>query len=391
MKQPGRHFTHESRDLERTQVVYGGSNLTNEQRRLIGKMESPPERDFNVYWGEVHGHTSLSDGQGSLDDYFTAARDEAKLDFCAVTDHDHGGVGRAELWGEKWELTQQKVAEYHQPGTFVTLLGYERDSWPYYANLCLYYREGRGDLVRGVQEGEITRVELEALLARDDILALPHHTATLSQGANFDALPLELMTPLMEVYSKWGASEYFGNPEPVTQEARGGHWQVALERGARMGCLGGSDVHSPHPGLVHHSGGNLRYDNPGLVAVLAPELSRQAIFEALKTRRCYAASGARILIDFRLDGAVMGEEITLPEEAGRRLWVRVVGEGSLGQVELLKNSQPYVCQHLDGSAEQVLFTLTDWQAERKTDYYYVRVTQADGRRAWSSPIWVTSS
>ncbi len=391
MKVPGRNFIHYSRERERTRIIYGGPDITPEQRRQLAYVEPPPERPYKLYWGEIHGHTELSDGRGTLDDYFTTARDVAKLDFCAVTDHDHGGVGKPELWGEKWELTQQKVAEYYQPGKFVTLLGYERDSWPWYSNLCLYYRTGRGEMVRGVEDGEITREELEALLAREDIIAIPHHPTTLSQGVNFDAIPLELMTPLVEIYSKWGTSEYFGNPEPGHFETRGGHWQVALEAGAKMGCVAGSDVHSPHPGLVHHSGGNLRYAHPGLVAVWAEELTREAIFDALKARRCYAASGARITINFRLNEAVMGEELDLPAEAGRRIWVEVTGTAPLATVELLKNSQPYVVAHVDGTKQSEQFVLTDLKAERPCDYYYVRVTQTDGRRAWSSPIWVTVS
>jgi len=45
-----------------------------------------------VFWGDVHGHTSHSDGKGSLDDYFTHARDVSKLDFAMVTDHDFGNA-----------------------------------------------------------------------------------------------------------------------------------------------------------------------------------------------------------------------------------------------------------------------------------------------------------
>ena len=33
----------------------------------------------------------------------------------------------------------------------MTLLGYERDSWPWYSNLCLYYREGTGEMVWGTK------------------------------------------------------------------------------------------------------------------------------------------------------------------------------------------------------------------------------------------------
>lgn len=34
---------------------------------------------YRVVWGDLHGHTRLSDGKGSLDDYFRHARDVANL------------------------------------------------------------------------------------------------------------------------------------------------------------------------------------------------------------------------------------------------------------------------------------------------------------------------
>jgi hypothetical protein len=47
---------------------------------------------YHIYWGEAHGHTRISDGKGTLDDYFTYARDVAKLDFAIVSDHDFGNA-----------------------------------------------------------------------------------------------------------------------------------------------------------------------------------------------------------------------------------------------------------------------------------------------------------
>jgi len=42
-------------------------------------LAGPAHGQYRLYWGDVHGHTSISDGKGSLDDYFTFARDVAKL------------------------------------------------------------------------------------------------------------------------------------------------------------------------------------------------------------------------------------------------------------------------------------------------------------------------
>ncbi|MBD3176702.1 MAG: DUF3604 domain-containing protein [Armatimonadia bacterium] len=386
----GRSFTHPSRDAEYSAIVYGGPDASIPDLARYMQDQRPEPHGYRVLWGEIHGHSEVSDGRGTPDDYYRAARDDAGLDFCALTDHDHGGVGRTELWGEKWDLIQSKVAEYHDPGRFVTLLGYERDSSPWYSNLCLYYREGEGDMVRGERDGHITRDELADLLARDDILSIPHHTTTLNQGVNFEAIPPELWTPLIEVYSKWGTSEYFGNPRPTTHESPFGHWRDALVLGARMGCVAGSDVHSPHPGMDHHAGGNLRYDEPGLVALLAEDLTREAIFEALRSRRCYAATGARILIDLRVAGVVMGQETQVARGEARPIRLTIQGGAPLQTVATVKNGRDYFVAHLDGSTDSYELIVDDYKPERATDYYYVRVTRCDGRQAWSSPIWVAA-
>ena len=41
----------------------------------------------------------------------------------------------------------------------------------------------------------------------------------------------------------------------------------------------------------------------------------------------------------------------------------------------------------EGSLDQT-FRFTDLESPGQGDYYYVRVTQLDGGRAWSSPFWV---
>ncbi len=387
----GRIFTHPSRDLQVTRLVYTGRQTDYAE---LAKLTTPnwhPNTGLKLYWGEIHGHTEISDGRGSLDDYFSFARDEAMMDFCAVTDHDHGGVGRPCLWeGNKWELTQRKVAEYHLDGRFVTILAYERDSYPWFCNLCLYYRTGRGELVRGVEDGQITEAEWRALLAREDIIAIPHHTADVSQGVNFTAIPLDMMPPMTELYSKWGTNEYFGNPRPAVVEARGGHWQDALEMGARMGCVAGSDVHLPSPGADSHMGAKVRYDEPGILGVWAPELTREAIWQGIKQKHTIAASGARIMIDFRVCDQVAGSELKHPAGQPRRLALKVQAPAILKRVDVVKNGRDIFHINSEGEGNSVLLQVEDLVAERPTDYYYVRVTQVNGRQAWCSPVWVES-
>ncbi len=85
----------------------------------------PVSAQYHIYWGDMHGHTAISDGKGSLDDYFTHARDIAKLDFVVVSDHDFGNAAPWKMPQETWTLTQDKVDQYTVNGKFVAIAGYE--------------------------------------------------------------------------------------------------------------------------------------------------------------------------------------------------------------------------------------------------------------------------
>ncbi len=347
---------------------------------------NPPPMPYKLYVGEMHGHSNLSDGRRevSVDDYFRTIRDRAKFDFGALADHDHGGVGRAELWDDgKWELIQQKVQEYYEPKRFTTLLAYERDSYPYMNNFVIYYRGGRGEMVRGVRDGEITREELFALLQRDDVLVVPHDSYCLSAGCDFSTLPSELMPPLMEIYSCSDCAESFDHPLHKDSWVRGGSWQDALRRGARLGVIGGSDDHVGTPGLnLMEEPYPLCYR--GVTGVWATENTREAIFDALKKRRCFAFMGhERMSLDFRINGHCMGEAFSIARGETKDIWIDFSAPEEIERVVLVKNCQDHVI--LYGRGRQMLF---DYRQEAPCDCYYVRAVTAKGRYCWSSPIWV---
>jgi hypothetical protein len=47
------------------------------------------DADYNLYFGQLHSHTTLSDGAGSVTDAFAHASAVPNLDFLAVTDHSN--------------------------------------------------------------------------------------------------------------------------------------------------------------------------------------------------------------------------------------------------------------------------------------------------------------
>lgn len=381
-----------------TDAVY--TKLTEERGKLWQDIKEsqrkfdPPAPEFKAFVGEMHGHTILSDGRVDIDTYFKNIRDHAKLDFAALTDHDHGGVGRPTLWDggkdSKWELIKSKVKEYYEEGKFTTILGYERDSYPFFNNLVLYFSSDDADMVLDERAGEFTEKRYREVLADPDIIAVPHDTYTFSSGGDFIKLDKDLIPPFLEIISRGDPAEYMGNPAFVADSCcEGGFFRDALRKGAKIGCIGGSDDHSGQNGIVvENLGYPLMY--PGVTGVWAKENTREAIFDALRAKRTYAfmlgksdgEMGGRMEIDFRINGHWMGETIKHPDERDLKIFFNVKSDVPVKAVTLVKNCRDYIM--LTYSKELIF----DYNQETDVDSYYLRVELADGRFGWTSPVWV---
>ncbi len=401
-KYMAKRFDTPNRSRRFTDIVYTSGESENpwglwdELRRAERSLDLPAP-DLIPLVGEMHGHSCFSDGAPTPETYFANIRDLAKLDFAVLTDHDHGGVGKPELWAgnpSKWELTRRAAIEARVEGRFSTLLGYERDSYPFYNNMILYFRDDDAEMVRGERDGEITADELRALLARDDVVTCPHDTYCVPSGADFGIIPVELMTPYVEIMSRGDAAEYLGNPAMEQRTVcEGGFWQDALRRGAKMGVIGGSDDHG---GMNGRADPHLPYPAtyPGVTGVWATENSPAAIFDALKAGRTFAfmmgpsdgEMGGRMTLDLRIEGHYVGETIQRPETRDLHLFFRVQTDTPIKQITLVKNCRNYIAYY-PGSCE-CFDTILDYKQETPTDCYYLRVELTDGRFGWTSPIWV---
>ncbi len=353
-----------------------------QERAEMEKQYIPEPSGYNVYFGELHGHSCLSDGRPTPDEYYTHLRDVAKFDFGTLTDHTHGGIGKDTLLGDVFETLREATIRYNEPGRFTTLLGYEIEADPYYCNMVVYHEGFDGAVETGRVPGEYTAEELSALLAREDRIAVPHDTYMLAVGADFMTIPPELFSPLVQLYSRGNSCEYFGNPQFDWFDSfmcEGGFWHDALKRGARMGVIGGSDDHGLTNGIITDHPGLGRY--PGITGVLAKENTNKAIFEAIKARRCYCFMGGRMYIDFRINGHVMGEEFT--EDGDRYVYFNVSADAPVKRVTLVKNCRDYII------TKRSECPIIDYRQELETDCYYLRVELEDGRCGWTSPIWAS--
>ena len=289
-KYKAKRFDTPGRCKKFTDIVYGvisdDKDAAQAEMKKARRQFDPPAPELKLFVGDLHGHTKLSDGRVDIDFYFQNVRDRAKLDFAALTDHDHGGVAAPTLWhgGEnsKWELIKSKVREYNEEGKFTTILAYERDSYPFFNNMILYFRTDNADMVIDERPGEFTEECYRRVLASPEILAVPHDTYSFSVGGDFIRLENGLIPPLMEIISRGDPAEYMGNPGFRSKSAcEGGFYQDALKKGAKIGCIGGSDDHSGRNGLYHEPlGYSAMY--PGVTGVWARANTREDIFDALE-------------------------------------------------------------------------------------------------------------
>jgi hypothetical protein len=265
-----------------------------------------------VFWGDTHGHTSMADGQTSADGYYRFGQDIARLDFLVLSEHD--------IWMDdsEWQLLKDTADRFLAPGEFTTFLGYEWTAqYIIGGHHNVYFRDTEGRMRVPLQR-VLDLKELYQGLAREndpeDVLIIPHaHQA--GDWRQNDAS----MERLAEIQSGHGTFEWFG--------------AKYFENGYRLGFIGSSDNHSGHPGYSPSTNRQIG----GLAAVLAPENTRDALFDAMRARATYATTGERILLDVDLNGVGMGQPVPATER--RTVRCSVMGTAAIDSIELVKNGK----------------------------------------------------
>ena len=102
--------------------------------------------DYQLLWGDIHGHSYCSDGTHSPEHYYGYGREVGYLDFCALTDHD---TFSEEVWKELMESAESA----NQPGRFTTFLGYEW-SGEWEQSICVLFKERRWWILSGQSESQ---------------------------------------------------------------------------------------------------------------------------------------------------------------------------------------------------------------------------------------------
>lgn len=335
--------------------------------------------NYNIYFGDLHTHSAFSNDciereKLGFDPYMTLdyARNVALLDFMAVTDHhqpwdeERNKIGKA-----NWEKMNNAVKAHNINEEFVAFPGLE-------------FRCARGDTAVVLNEeldyelidkAEIKDIRFlwEALKGKDYI-TIPHfhNPGSLEEGQWYHC-PYEGIEPYLEVYSCHGSYENGSVLERHIPEIKSfrpdRNAKYFLQQGCKYGFGCNSDGHKGHPGIN------------GLTAVYAKELTREAIFEAIRNRRIYGTTNARIKLIFTVNGELMGS--VLPQCGRKELFIRLEGEQPFKAVDILRNGELYKRFKPYSKEFESLVAVQ----EDGVSNWYIRATQLDNHIAYSSPVW----
>lgn len=136
----------------------------------------------------------------------------------------------------------------------------------------------------------------------------------------------------VEVHSDWGTFEWL--------------LEDAFEQGYRVGVLANSDGHKGRHG-ASHPGASLFGAYGGISCLLAKDLTRDGLFEALRRRHHYATTGSRLHIDTRLRFDTPADLYADDPNMGGKVTAKV-SEARMG--DIVRSSDDTVTFEIDVSA-----------------------------------------
>ncbi|MBS0658894.1 MAG: glycosyl hydrolase 53 family protein [Verrucomicrobia bacterium] len=375
-----------------------------------------------IFFGNLHAHTAYSDGKGTPEDAYLHARDVAKLDFLALTEHNHllGGdkataAQRTRLYTgpEAWALVPT-ARRFNQPGRFVALHGQEFSSMSKGNHVNVFdvddvidVPNGAFDqLLRWLDQRRDAKGRRAVVMLNHPGLGRPGKTIEANEfgrddfgddtgwvremGATTQLIELVNGAPKTPLMRRWASQ--------IMEE----HYKMYLRLGFRLAPTADQDNHE-------WDWGNATDARTG---ILAPELTKEALLEAMRARHVYASEDANLRLAVRVNGRLCGDVIpTAPPAEDLQIELQIrdddepdaaytidVFTGTVGgelatvakTVQTRGNTPPGKARAIDGvrlsrPGEFVFFRFTQQNAAPAPD----GTLRPD--RVWTAPVWFDAS
>lgn len=377
---------------------------------------APPVRcgagGYELLIGDLHNHSGQSlliddlppgqgadagCGDGDRETLFRYARDVAGLDFFCLSEHDW------QMAAADWKHLIELNDEFHSE-RFITIHGYEWTSMAY-GHRNVYFRDRPGPLLHSsdvtlplgaIVDDAPTPRQLWSALRDSGVPALtvPHHMSAALFPLNLDNFHDPEFDRVAEIYSTWGDSLEH-NQAVSTGAARIPELAFieSIRRGRQVGFIGSSDSHDGHPGNAQGTARRahlFHFLGSGFAGVYVEHRDRDAIFDALRARRCIATTTPNLMVWTQLEESPMGSVIARSALPARpQLHVEASSAAPLSSLLVYQNGAVIERIDLAGRRQSELSLPIDTSTGPGS--VFVKTVRSDGEMAWSSPIWWSDS
>lgn len=367
------------------------SAISNDASSLpLGGVRLNPNVGYTPYFGNLHSHSSYSDGAQTPAAAYAYARLSAPtpLDFLAVTDHNHSGAG---MQLSSYALGQAEAAAANDDGAFVAIWGQE---WGiiatgghanvFEAPVLFGWEANNHDVF--VAQGDYTGL-YSAFVANPPVGYPPVVSWCHPSSGDFNNYALtndsKAVVSLMALIT--GPAFSTSTTESDVGSTTGNEilFQDALRKGHRVSPVGDQDNHNANWGASTET----------RTVALAAGRTKSAILGALAAGRNYASQDHNTVVRLSADGYPMGSAFSSPDGIEFAVEVSDPDPGdAVAQIDLFRGitgvSNAVVVATNIGSPnfawrERTLFP------EGTEAHYYLRIRMADNANIWTGPVYVT--
>jgi len=346
---------------------------------------------FTPYYGNLHSHTSYSDGTGTPAQAFAFARNTAPtpLDFLAVTEHNHSNAGLDSLGA--YHLAMAAADAANDDGNFVAIGGQEWGIIESGGHAIVLespklFGWEPGFYDEFVAEGDYTGL-YTAYLANPPASYPPVVEWCHPASGDFNSYAVTpnglSVVHLMAIISGPAFSTKTDESDVGSTTGNEILFQDALRKGYRVSPTGDQDNHEATWGASTQT----------RTVVQASGLTKSQILSGLAAGRNYASQDHNSEVQFSANGHAMGSAWTSPD--GIRIAARVIdpdiGE-TITQIDLLRG--------ITGASNAVLVASNTgsqdfaWRehtvfAPGTEVHYYLRIRMSTNATIWTGPVYVT--
>ncbi|WP_313134446.1 CehA/McbA family metallohydrolase [Anaerocolumna sp.] len=374
---PLTNLTEGTHKVEITITRKDTKSLTYTWSFYVGKQE------YNIYFGQLHAHTNLSDGAGEVEDAFDYAAKKAKnIDFLAITDHsnwleDVAGTNNIADASKstKWNRGKKAAADItKEVDDFVGIYGYEMTwSGGSIGHMNTFNTPGFENRNNApFKTTTALKTYFDALKTQPQSMSMFNHPGkTFGDFGDFSYWDpgVDNLVNLIEVGNGEGpvrGSGYFPSYE---------YYVRALDKGWHIAPANNQDNHKGKWGDA----------NTARTVVLASELTEESIYDAVRNRRVYSSEDNNLNIVYTLNNSIMGSIVSDTEgPVNISVDINDPDKEAIGKVEVVVNGGMVVdSKNVTTHEETVEFTIPS-----NYSYYFIRIIQADKDIAVTAPVWV---